>query len=117
MTQLQNDPRIGMLKIAFEFLLQQQYFGAAATMVAEHLHQIHGIEAAESSGNLSVESVKTASVIWQNAVTGFKYWYGCPDDGTTSRMLRELASSGMQKFVSDLVIELQVSRSPDTNDA
>lgn len=35
--QLAADPRIGMRKIVFEFLLHQQYFGAAAMMVAEFI--------------------------------------------------------------------------------
>lgn len=103
------EPRVGMLKIVFEFLLQQNYFGAAAMMVAEHLGQILRIEAAESSGNLSAQSLGTASVIWQQEVTGFKYWYGCPDDGTITITLRELKSKGMQQFVADLAVELQLN--------
>ena len=78
-------------------------------MVAEHLGQIHRIEAAEGSGNLSAQSLETASVIWQQEVTGFKYWYGCPDDGTVTIMLQELTSKGMQQFVADLAVELQLS--------
>ena len=107
--QSATNPRVLMLRLVFEFLLQQNYFGAAAMMVAEHLGQIHRIEAAEGSGNLSAQSLETASVIWQQEVTGFKYWYGCPDDGTITTMLRELKSKGMQQFVADLVIELQFS--------
>jgi hypothetical protein len=104
-----TNPRVLMLRLVFEFLLQQNYFGAAAMMVAEHLGQIHRIEAAESSGNLSAQSLGTASVIWQQEVTGFKYWYGCPDDGTIAIMLRELTNKGMQQFVADLAVELQLS--------
>lgn len=33
--QLAADPRIGMRLLAFEFFLQQEYFGTAAMMVAE----------------------------------------------------------------------------------
>ena len=56
-----TDPRVLMLRLVFEFLLQQNYFGSAAMMVAEHLSQILRIEAAESSGNLSTHSLGTAS--------------------------------------------------------
>ena len=100
-----------MLRLVFEFLLQQNYFGSAAMMVAEHLSQILRIEAAESSGNLSTHSLGTASVIWQQEVTGFKFWYGCPDDSTIAIMLRELARKGMRQFVADLAVELQLSHS------
>ena len=33
--QLAADPRVGMRRLAFEFLLQHVYFGTAAMMVAE----------------------------------------------------------------------------------
>ena len=105
----ETNPRVLMLRLVFEFLLQQNYFGAAAMMVAEHLGQILRIEAAESSGNLSVQSLGTASVIWQQEVMGFKYWYGCPDDGTIVIILLELTSKGKQQFVADLSVELQLS--------
>lgn len=104
-----NDPRVGMLKIVFEFLLQQHYFCAAATMVAEHLRQIQRIEAAESSGRLSSASVKTASVIWQNEVQGFKYWFGANDDVKIAQLLQECSDKGMQKFIEDLAIELRTT--------
>lgn len=39
-----------MRRPAFEFLLQQQNFGAAAMMVAEFIATIQRIEAAENSG-------------------------------------------------------------------
>ena len=97
-----------MLRLVFEFLLQQNYFGAAAMMVAEHLGQILRIEAAESSGNLSAQSLGTASVIWQQEVHGFKHWYGCPDDATISMLLQELKVRGMQQFVADLAVALQL---------
>ena len=35
--QLAADPHIGMRRLAFEFLLQQEYFGTAAMMVAEFI--------------------------------------------------------------------------------
>jgi len=33
--QLATDPRIGMRRLTFEFLLQQEYFGTPTMMVAE----------------------------------------------------------------------------------
>jgi hypothetical protein len=108
--QLAIDPRVGMLRIAFEFLIQQQYFGAAATMVAEHLAHIHRIEAAENSGNLSVPSVKTAASIWRREVKGFKHWYGANDDATIARLMQNLTDKGIQQFVAELEVELQVNR-------
>jgi hypothetical protein len=56
--QLATDPRVGMRKLAFEFLLQQEYFGTASMMVAEFIGTIQRLEAAENSGKLSVPSVK-----------------------------------------------------------
>lgn len=106
-----DEPRVGMLKIVVEFLMQQHYFCAAATMVAEHLGQIHRIEAAESSGRLSKMSVKTASVIWQNEVQSFKYWYGANDDVKIAQLLQECTDKGVQKFVEDLTTELQINHS------
>ena len=108
--QLAVDPRVGMLRIAFEFLLQQQYFGAAATMVAEHLAHIHRIEATENSGNLSVPSVKTAASIWRREVKGFKHWFGANDDATIAGLMQQLADKGIQQFVAELAVELQVNR-------
>ena len=61
--QLASDPRIGIRRLVFEFLLRQEYFGAAAMMVAEFLSHIHRIEAAESSGYLSAPSVKSAAFL------------------------------------------------------
>ena len=55
--QLAADPRIGMRRLTFEFLLQQEYFGTAAMMVAEYIAHIHRLEAAESSG-IGVTQVK-----------------------------------------------------------
>jgi hypothetical protein len=107
--QLASDPRVAMRKLAFEFLLQQEYFATAATMVAEFIGTIQRIEAAESSGNLSVPSVKAAAVLWRNEIKGFKYWFGSDDDGSIGRLMTELADNGMQTFVANLAVELQVS--------
>jgi hypothetical protein len=109
--ELASDPRVGMLKIVFEFLLQQGYFAAAAMMVAEPISHIQRIEAAEGSGNLSVPSVKTAAVIWQREFNGFKFWFGAADDTTVARLMQELAAKEIEQFVVDLAVELQVSRS------
>ena len=106
--QLASDPRIAMRKLAFEFLLQQEYFATAATMVAEFIGTIQRLEAAESSGNLSVPSVKAAAILWRNEVRGFKYWFGSIDDDI-GRLMKELAVNGIQSFVADLSVELQVS--------
>ncbi len=102
-----SEPRVLLFRMMFGFLLQQQYFGAAATMVAENLSQLHRIERAESSGNLSPESVRAAATDWQWEFQAFKYWYGADDDTVIARLLRELAEKGMQPFVVDLAIELQ----------
>ena len=107
--QLVADPRIGMRRLAFEFLLQQEYFGTAATMVAEFIATIQRIEAAENSGNLSAPSVKSAAFLWRNEIKGFKYWFGAPDDATISDLMRVLADIGVQQFVADLTVELQVN--------
>ena len=108
--QLATDPRIGMRRLSFEFLLQQEYFGTAATMVAEFMSHVQRIEAAESSGNLSVPSVKQAAILWRNEIKGFKYWYGADDDATIAKLMQELADKGMSQFVADLAVELQVNR-------
>jgi len=107
--QLVIDPRIGMRRLAFEFLLQQEYFATAAMMVAEYIGTIQRLEAAESSGNLSLPSVKAAAILWRNEVKGFKYWFGASDDDAIARLMQELVDKGIQKFVSDLAIELQVN--------
>ena len=107
--QLATDPRIGMRRLSFEFLLQQEYFGTAATMVAEFMSHVQRIEAAESSGNLSVPSVKQAAILWRNEIKGFKYWYGADDDATIARLMQELADKGMSQFIVDLAVELQVN--------
>jgi hypothetical protein len=107
--QLATDPRVGMLKIAFEFLMQQGYFSAAAMMVAEHIRHIQRIEAAESSGNLSMPSVRTAATIWRREIHGFKYWFGAADNTTVARLMQELTAKGIETFVADLAVELQVS--------
>ena len=106
--QLASDPRIAMRKLAFEFLLQQEYFATAATMVAEFLGTIQRLEAAESSGNLSVPSVKAAAILWRNEIKGFRYWFGSEDDDI-GRLMKELAVNGIQSFVAKLTVELQVS--------
>ena len=107
--QLAADPRIGMRKIVFEFLVHQQYFGAAAMMVAEFIASIQRIEATENSGHLPVPSSKTAAILWRNEIKGFKYWFGAPDDTTISDLMRVLADIGVQQFVADLTVELQVN--------
>lgn len=107
--QLATDPRIGMRRLSFEFLLQQEYFGTAATMVAEFMSHVQRIEAAESSGNLSVPSVKQAAILWRNEIKGFKYWYGADDDATIAKLMQELADKGMSQFIVDLAVELQVN--------
>lgn len=107
--QLAADPRIGMRRLAFEFLLQQEYFGTAAMMVAEYIGTIQRIEAAENSGNLSLPSTKAAAILWRNEIKGFKYWFGAPDDATISDLMRVLADIGVQQFVADLTVELQVN--------
>ena len=107
---LTADPRIGMRRLAFEFLLQQEYFGTAAMMVAEFIAHIQRLETAESSGNLSPQSVKSAAILWRNEIKGFKHWYSADDDETIARLMRELADKGIQQFVADLAVELQVNR-------
>jgi hypothetical protein len=107
--QLATDPRVGMRKLAFEFLLQQEYFGTAATMVAEFIGTIQRLETAESSGNLSVPSVKAAAILWRNEIKGFKYWFNANGNDTIGRLMKELAVNGIQNFVSNLAVELQVS--------
>ena len=106
--QLAADPRIGMRRLAFEFLLQQEYFGTAAMMVAEYIGTIQRLEAAENSGHLPVPSAKTAAILWRNEIRGFKYWYGADDDATISDLMRVLADTGVQQFVADLTVKLQV---------
>ena len=107
--QLAADPRIGMRRLAFEFLLQQEYFGTAAMMVAEYIATIQRIEAAENSGNLPVPSVKAAAILWRNEIRGFKYWFGATDDATISILMQNLGDKGMQQFVAELAVELQVN--------
>jgi len=109
--QLAADARVGMRRLAFEFLLQQEYFGTAAMMVAEFIATIQRIEAAENSGNLPVPSVKAAAILWRNEIRGFKFWYGATDDATISDLMRVLADIGVQQFVADLTVELQVNHS------
>ena len=108
--QLASDPRVGMRKLAFEFFLRQEYFGTAAMMVAEFIGTIQRLEAVENSGKLSVPSVKAAAILWRNEIRGFKYWYGENDDDTVARLMKELADNGIQKFVAELAVELQVNR-------
>lgn len=108
--QLAADPRIGLRRLTFEFLLQQEYFATAAMMVAEFIGHIQRLEEAESSGHLFVSSVKSAAILWRNEIKGFKHWFGAPDDETIARLMRELADNGIQQFVADLAVELQVNR-------
>ncbi len=98
-----------MRKLAFEFLLQQEYYGTAAMMVAEFIGTIQRLEAVENSGKLSVPSVKAAAILWRNEIRGFKYWYGANDDDTIARLMKEIAEKGNQKFVAELAVDLQVS--------
>jgi len=107
--QLATDPRIAMRRMTFEFLLHQEYFASAAMMVAEFIQTIQRLEAAESSGNLSLPSVKAAAILWRNEVKGFKYWFGASDDEEIAKLMQELADKGIQKFVSELAVELQVN--------
>ena len=107
--QLASDPRIGMRTLAFEFPLQQEYFGTAAMMVAEFIATIQRIEAAENSGHLPVPSVRDAAILWRNEIKGFKHWFGADNDATISRLMQELTDKGMQQFVVDLAVELQVN--------
>ena len=107
--QLAADPRIGMRRLAFEFLLQQEYFGTAAMMVAEYIGTIRRLEAAENSGNLSLPSVKAAAILWRNEIRGFKFWFSANDDATIARLMQQLTDKGIQKFVADLAVELQVN--------
>ena len=106
--QLAADPRIGMRRLAFEFLLQQEYFGTAAMMVAEYIGTIRRLEAAENSGHLPVPSVRQAAILWRNEIRGFKFWFSANDDATIARLMQQLADKGIQKFVADLAVELQV---------
>ena len=107
--QLVADPRIGMRRLAFEFLLQQEYFGTAAMMVAEYIGTIQRLEAAENSGNLSLPSVRQAAILWRNEIRGFKFWFGANDDATIARLMQQLADKGIQTFVAELAAELQVN--------
>ena len=97
-----------MRRLAFGFLLQQDYFGTAAMMVAEFTGTIQRIEAAENSGKLSIPSAKAAIILWPNEIKGFKDWFGANDDATIARLMQELADKGMQSFQRDLAVELQV---------
>ena len=108
-----NNPRVGLLRFVLEFLLQQNSFGSSAMMVAEHISHIHYVEKAESFGNLCIESVRTASATWQTEVHGFKYWFGTPGDNTIARLMQELADKGMQQFVANLAVELQIDHMPE----
>jgi len=54
--------------------------------------------------------VKSAAFLWRNEIKGFKYWFGAPDDATISDLMRVLADIGVQQFVSDLAVELQVNQ-------
>ena len=107
--QLAADPRIAMRRMTFEFFLQQEYFATAATMVAEYIGTIQRLEAAESSGNLSVPSVKQAAILWLNEIRGFKYWFGANDDAAIADLMQKLVDKGIQKFVTELAVELQVN--------
>jgi hypothetical protein len=77
--------------------------------VEEFIAHIQRLETAESSGHLSVPSVKSAAILWRNEIKEFKHWFGADDDETIARLMKELADKGMQKFVADLAVELQVN--------
>lgn len=77
-------------------------------MVAKFIASIRRIEAAENSGNLSVQSAKTAAILWRTEIKGFKYWFGANDDATLERLIQELADKGIQKFAAESAVELQV---------
>lgn len=78
-------------------------------MVAEFIAHIQRLEAAESSGNLSPQSVKSAAILWRNEIKGFKHWFGAGDDETIARLMRELADKSIQQFVADLAFDLQIN--------
>ena len=42
-------------------------------------------------------------------IRGFKFWFGSNDDGTIADLMQQLADKGIQKFVADLAVELQVN--------
>jgi hypothetical protein len=43
-------------------------------MIVEFIATIQRLEAAESSGRLSVSSLKQAAILWRNEFRGFKHW-------------------------------------------
>lgn len=108
--QLAADPRIAMRRMTLEFLIQQEYFTTAAMMVAEYIGTVQRIEAAESSGNLSPPSVKQAAILWRNEIKGFKYWFGAKDDATIAELMQKLVDNGIETFVTELAVELQIGR-------
>ena len=108
--QLAADPRIAMRRMTFEFLLQQEYFTTAAMMVAEYIGTVQRIESAESSGTLSPPSVKQAAILWRNEIKGFKYWFGANDDTTIADLMQKLVDNGIETFVTELAVELQIGR-------
>ena len=52
---------------------------------------------------------KAAAILWRNEIKGFKYWFGAHNDATIARLMQELTDKGMQQFVSELAVELQVN--------
>lgn len=54
-------------------------------------------------------SVKSAAIQWRNEIKGFKHWFGTGDDETKVQLMKELTNEGIQQFVADLVVELQVN--------
>ena len=107
--QIADSPRVAMFRVILGVLLQQDFYGTAAMLVADYISETHRLEQAERAGHLSVGSVKNASNIWRREVSGFKYWFGADDDTTITRLMQELTDKGMEKFVADLAVELQVS--------
>ena len=65
------------------------------------------IDAAESSSDLLVPSVKAAAILWRNEIKGFKYWYGASDDATIARLMQNLTDNGVQTFVAELAHSAQ----------
>ena len=108
--QLACDGRVGMQRLLLEFLLQQEYFTTAAMMIAEYIASIQRLEEIERSGLLSTPSIKQAAILWRNEIKGFKHWCGADDDETIARLMQQLADTGIQQFVADLAVELQVDR-------
>ena len=75
-------------------------------IVAEYIGTVQRIEAAESSGNLSLPSVKQAAILWRNEIRGFKHWFSANDDATIADLMQKLVDKGIERFVTELAVEL-----------